>query len=75
MKVRFRFKPPSAAFPFGTDNFGRDIFTRVLYGARVSLWIGFVVAALSGVIGAVIGVIAAQFRRLDRVRSCAAWTR
>jgi peptide/nickel transport system permease protein len=65
MKVRFRFKPPSAAFPFGTDNFGRDIFTRVLYGARVSLWIGLVVATLSGLFGAVIGVLAAQFRRLD----------
>jgi peptide/nickel transport system permease protein len=65
MKVRLRFKPPSAAFPFGTDNFGRDIYTRVLYGARVSLWIGFVVAALSGLFGAVFGVLAAQFRRLD----------
>lgn len=67
MKVRFRFTPPSAAFPFGTDNFGRDIFTRVLYGARVSLWIGLVVAALSGLLGAVFGVLAAQFRRLDPV--------
>jgi peptide/nickel transport system permease protein len=65
MKVRFRFKPPSSAFPFGTDNFGRDIFTRVLYGARVSLWIGFVVALLSGLFGATFGVLAAQFRRLD----------
>jgi peptide/nickel transport system permease protein len=65
MKVRFRFKPPSAAFPFGTDNFGRDIFTRVLYGARVSLWIGLVVAAFSGVFGAAFGILAAQFRRLD----------
>jgi peptide/nickel transport system permease protein len=65
MKVRFRFKPPSAEFPFGTDNFGRDILTRVLYGARVSLWIGLAVAATSGLLGAVIGVLAAQFRRLD----------
>jgi peptide/nickel transport system permease protein len=65
MKVRFRFKPPSSAFPFGTDNFGRDIFTRVLYGARVSLWIGFVVALLSGLFGATLGTLAAQFRRLD----------
>ena len=65
MKVRFRFKPPSSAFPFGTDNFGRDIFTRVLYGARVSLWIGFVVALLSGFFGATFGILAAQFRRLD----------
>jgi peptide/nickel transport system permease protein len=65
MKVRFRFKPPSPAFFFGTDNFGRDIYTRVLFGARVSLWIGFVVAAFSGLFGAVFGVLAAQFRRLD----------
>jgi peptide/nickel transport system permease protein len=65
MKVRLRFKPPSSAFPFGTDNFGRDIFTRVLYGARVSLWIGFVVALLSGLFGAAFGILAAQFRRLD----------
>ncbi len=65
MKVRFRFKPPSSAFYFGTDNFGRDIYTRVLYGARVSLWIGLVVAAFSGLLGAFFGVLAAQFRRLD----------
>jgi peptide/nickel transport system permease protein len=65
MKVRFRFKPPSSAFPFGTDNFGRDIFTRVLYGARVSLWIGFVVALISGLFGAAFGILAAQYRRLD----------
>ena len=65
MKVRFRFRPPSATFLFGTDNFGRDLFTRVLYGARVSLWIGFVVATLSGLLGAAFGILAAQFRRLD----------
>jgi peptide/nickel transport system permease protein len=65
MKVRFRFRPPSAAFPFGTDNFGRDIFTRVLYGARVSLWIGMIVAISTGVVGAAIGILAAQFSRLD----------
>ena len=44
MKVRLRFKPPSETFLFGTDSFGRDVLTRVLYGARVSLWIGLVVA-------------------------------
>jgi peptide/nickel transport system permease protein len=65
MRVRFRFRPPSPEFPLGSDNFGRDIFTRVLYGARVSLWIGLVVSVFSGVVGATIGVIAAQFRRLD----------
>jgi peptide/nickel transport system permease protein len=65
MKVRFRFKPPSAVFPFGTDNFGRDIYTRVLYGARVSLWIGLVVAVFAGLFGAALGILAAQFRYLD----------
>ncbi len=65
MKVRARFKPPSQAYLFGTDMFGRDIFTRVLYGARVSLWVGLVVACVSGLLGAVIGILAAQFRALD----------
>nr|WP_255468884.1 ABC transporter permease [Reyranella sp. CPCC 100927] len=65
MKVRLRFKPPSEAFLFGSDSFGRDVLTRVLYGARVSLWIGLVVAVLSGLCGAIIGVLAAQFRGFD----------
>jgi peptide/nickel transport system permease protein len=65
MRIRFRFRPPSMDFPFGTDLFGRSILARVLYGARLSLWIGFSVAVLSGVIGALIGVLSAQWRRLD----------
>jgi peptide/nickel transport system permease protein len=65
MHVRFRFRGPSLSFWFGTDMFGRDIFTRVLYGARVSLFVGFAVAVSSGLCGAVLGMIAAQFRRLD----------
>ncbi|MEH2488397.1 ABC transporter permease [Bradyrhizobium sp. AZCC 2230] len=65
MSIRYRFKPPSARFPFGSDQYGRDILTRVLYGGRLSLSIGFSVALLSGVFGAVIGVIAGYFRVLD----------
>jgi peptide/nickel transport system permease protein len=65
MKIRMRFRPPQAAFLFGTDQFGRDLLTRVLYGARLSLWIGLSVALLSGGFGALIGVLSAQFRRLD----------
>jgi peptide/nickel transport system permease protein len=65
MHVRFRFRAPSSSFWFGTDMFGRDIFTRVLYGARVSLFVGFAVAVNSGLCGAVLGMIAAQFRGLD----------
>jgi peptide/nickel transport system permease protein len=65
MHVRLRFHPPSSGFWFGTDMFGRDIFTRVLYGARVSLFVGFAVSVISGLCGALLGVVAAQFRRLD----------
>src|SRR3981189_3707502 len=65
MKVRFRFRSPASDFTFGTDMFGRDIFTRVLYGARVSLFVGLAVSVISGFCGAVLGVVAAQFRKLD----------
>ena len=67
MSIRNRFSPPSSEFPFGTDNFGRDIFVRVLYGARVSLWIGFSAAMIAAIGGALIGMASAWFRRLDGV--------
>lgn len=67
MRMRFRFRPPSAANPFGTDQFGRDVFTRTLYGARVSLWIGLAVAVISGVAGALLGVVAGYFRTFDSI--------
>src|SRR5690606_12531212 len=63
--VRMRFHPPSFEYPFGTDNFGRDLWTRVLYGAQVSLWIGLTVAVFSAFLGAIIGVAAAWYRRFD----------
>jgi peptide/nickel transport system permease protein len=65
MKIRFRFRAPSQAFWFGTDQFGRDVFTRVLYGARISLFVGFSVCVISGLCSAALGVIAVQFRRID----------
>lgn len=65
MQIRYRFQPPSWQFPFGTDMFGRDVFTRVLYGARLSLWIGFAAAVLAAVGGALIGLTAAYYRPLD----------
>ncbi|MBL8696773.1 MAG: ABC transporter permease [Alphaproteobacteria bacterium] len=65
MRVRFRFRPPQWDFPFGSDRFGRDIYTRVLYGAQISLWIGLGTTLLSGFVGAAVGVVAAQFRHLD----------
>jgi peptide/nickel transport system permease protein len=65
MSIRNRFKPPSMRFPFGSDQYGRDILTRVLHGGRLSLSIGFSVALVSGVFGALIGMTAGYFRALD----------
>jgi peptide/nickel transport system permease protein len=50
-------QPPSLAHPMGTDDLGRDAFTRVLYGGRISLTVGIFAAAFSTVIGALIGAI------------------
>ena len=65
MQFRFRFSPPGRQFPLGTDNFGRDLLSRVVYGARLSLEIGFGVMVLTGVVGTLIGAAAGYFRRLD----------
>lgn len=62
-----RTRTPSAEFWFGTDAFGRDIYSRVLYGARVSLLVGFSVAVLSSIAGLTIGLISGYMRRLDGV--------
>ena len=65
MRMRNRFKPPMPGLWFGADQFGRDVLTRVLHGARLSLFIGLSVALMSGAIGALIGICAGYFRRLD----------
>jgi peptide/nickel transport system permease protein len=52
-----RLKPPSIAFPFGTDNLGRDVLSRCLYGAQLSVIIGFCGAGLATVISAFIGIV------------------
>ncbi len=62
---RNRLAAPSAAHWFGTDNFGRDVLSRVMYGGRVSLEIGFLVVMLCGLAGTAIGTFAGYFRRLD----------
>jgi peptide/nickel transport system permease protein len=62
-----RLRPPSERFWFGTDQFGRDVFSRTVYGARVSLIVGFAVAAFASLIGLIIGLVCGYFRRVDGV--------
>ena len=62
-----RLRPPGGEFWFGTDPLGRDLYSRVLYGARVSLFVGFMVAFLSTAIGLAIGLFAGFNRTADAV--------
>lgn len=62
-----RLSGSTAEHPFGTDAYGRDTYSRVLYGARVSLLVGAGAAIVSVAIGLVIGVIAGYFRALDSI--------
>jgi peptide/nickel transport system permease protein/oligopeptide transport system permease protein len=56
-----RLQPPSLEHPFGTDNLGRDIFGRVIYGARVSLTVGVLAVAISVMIGVFLGAISGYY--------------
>jgi ABC-type dipeptide/oligopeptide/nickel transport system permease subunit len=58
-------RPPDAEHWFGTDNTGRDIFSRVIYGTRNTLMLGLVGVIVGGFIGGVLGILAAYYRRLD----------
>jgi len=60
-----RTRPPSAQYWFGSDMLGRDIYSRVLYGARVSLTVGFSVAALASIVGMTIGMVSGFVRWAD----------
>lgn len=62
-----RLKPPGGAFPLGTDAFGRDLLSRVLYGGQVSLLIGLGTAAISVSVGLAIGLVAGFFRIADTI--------
>jgi len=62
-----RTRAPSAEFWFGTDMFGRDVYSRVLYGARVSLTVGFSVAILASLAGLAVGLISGFVRWADSI--------
>lgn len=65
-----RYLPPSSAHWLGTDATGRDIFSRVVYGSRISLRVGLVVVIVSGVIGTTIGALAGYYGGwIDRIVS------
>lgn len=66
--VLHRMKPPSSQFLLGTDAFGRDVLSRLLYGARISLMVGLLSVALAMVVGGALGIIAGyKGGRLDNL--------
>ena len=62
-----RLRPPSGLYWFGTDSYGRDVYSRTLYGARVSLTVGLSVAMFGTALGLAIGLVTGFVRRLDFV--------
>src|SRR5437762_13348805 len=65
MKIADRMQGPGRAHWFGTDELGRDVFSRVVFGARYSLAIGALVVLISVTGGVLLGLVAGFFRRLD----------
>ena len=73
-----RLRWPSAQYWFGTDMLGRDVYSRVIYGARVSLIVGFAVASIASAVGLAIGLVSGFVRWADavlmRVMDCLLYT-
>ena len=64
-----RLKPPSATWFFGTDEFGRDVFSRTIYAGQLSLLVGAAATTLAAVVGITLGIVAGFFRKADGVVS------
>lgn len=67
LNVKDRLQPCSAEHWFGTDGMGRDVFARVLYGARISLTVGFTVGITAGIMGIIIGLYASTNKIADNI--------
>jgi peptide/nickel transport system permease protein len=63
-----RLAPPSWAHPFGTDDIGRDVLSRVIYGSRISLWVGLLAVGIGTFVGTIVGLVSGYWEgRLDLV--------
>ncbi|MCE7987209.1 MAG: ABC transporter permease [Caldilinea sp. CFX5] len=62
-----RFAPPSAENIFGTDDFGRDVYSRVIYGARISLRVGLLTALAASLAGVAVGALAGYYALADTI--------
>jgi len=68
--VSNRLQPPSLSHLFGTDALGRDVFSRVVYGAQIALWVGMIVVLIEAAIGIPLGIIAGYYNgKIDKIIS------
>ncbi len=65
--ARNRLQPPSKEHFLGTDQYGRDIFTRILYGLRTSIEVGISVVILTVIFGGIVGIVAGYYPQIDKI--------